>query len=91
MRDMNEKIFESTDYGKAALLKFGDCPDNFRIFEAGMIDDNSKVDNGIMFVKGACFRVAKSGPNKGKLSILIPNTTLKTFVTREEILAQSKS
>lgn len=34
MTDMTEKIFEVMPYGKAALKKMGDVPENFRLYFA---------------------------------------------------------
>ena len=41
----------------------------------------------VMEVVGAQFRAAKSGQNKGKLTIKVKGTERRTYVTREEIQA----
>lgn len=84
---MREDIIGATDFGKAAMRKVGDVPENFRFYEAGWIGDGKSKSN-IMEVKGAEFRVAKSGPNKGKLCVKIPDSERKVFVTKEEIKAE---
>jgi Fe2+ transport system protein FeoA len=40
-----------------------------------------------MCVKGAEFRVAKTGPRKGTLSIMVKGTERSVCLTREEIAA----
>ena len=84
MTDMTEKIFENTDYGKIALQKFGFVSDNFRIYEAGWIGNNPSEFN-TMKVIGGEFRIAKSGKNEGKLSILIPNSSREVYITKDEM------
>jgi len=78
--DMTACVFEETSFGKAALAKMREVPENFRIYCAGV----DSFDSGIFKVAGAEFRVAKAGPNKGKLSIMVPGTKRIVYVTREE-------
>jgi len=80
MNDMTQKIFEVRPYGKAALKKIGPVAENFRLFEASWLKDGVT-----MRVCGAEFREAKRGPNIGRLSIMVPNTTKTVYVTRSEI------
>ena len=81
---MTIDIFAMHPYGKAALKKMGDVPENFRLYCAGWIGSKPE-DWKEMDVTGAEFRVAKRGPNKGKLSILIPGTQRKVRVNRKEM------
>jgi len=84
VQDMAEGIFEGTAIGKAALQKYGQVPENFRIFEAGWLGERPE-EFTVMEVKGALFREAKSGPNKGKLTIMLPRTTRRVYVTKDEL------
>lgn len=84
MTDMTNDVFAETSYGKIALKKMRDLPENFRLFYAGWLHDTSDV----MQVKGAEFRIAKSGENKGTLSILIKGTERVAYVTKEEMNAE---
>lgn len=83
--DMEDKTFEAMPYGKAALKKWGEVPENFRIFRAERMGYTPAED--IMKLEGAEFRAAKSGPNKGKLCIMVEGTQRTAYVTREEINA----
>lgn len=81
MNDMAIDIFAGYPFGRAALKKMKNKSDNFRLFFGeNMLD-------GRMKVKGAEFRVAERGKNKGKLSIIVPNTTQIVFITADEIRA----
>jgi hypothetical protein len=86
--DMEEKMMEKHCFGKIALKKLGDVPDNFRLFEAGWIDKDPR-NRTVMEVKGAEFRAAKKGTNKGKLAIIIAGSQRTVYVTREEIDAEA--
>ena len=44
-----------------------------------------------MKVTGAEFREAKSGPQKGKLAIMVKGTQRSAYVTREEMNKQEAS
>ena len=83
MTDMDEKLFEEQPFGKIALQKLGDVPENFRLYYAAW-GDNPQA-SGTMRVTGAEFRVAKSGPEKGLLSVMVPNTMRTVYVTAEEM------
>jgi len=83
---MDEKLFEQYPYGQVALKKMGAVPDNFRLYEAGWFEDKPE-DFDTMKITGAKFRVAKSGPKKGKLSIMVPDTKRTVYVTKSEIQA----
>ncbi len=80
MNDMNEKVFENQAFGQAALKKIGHVAENFRLFESGWLEDSDT-----MRVTGAEFRNAKSGPNKGRMTIMVPNTKRTVYVTKSEM------
>jgi hypothetical protein len=86
MTDMTEKIFEVLPYGKAALKKMGDVPENFRLYSAELKGKHPNYHG--MKIEGAEFRQAKTGKNKGKLSILIKGTKRSAYVTTDEIRAE---
>jgi hypothetical protein len=87
MSDMTKDIFATCSYGQVALRKLGAVSNGFRLFSAGWLE--AKPDDWqTMKVTGAEFRVAKAGPNKGKLSIKVPGTERSVYVTREEMEAQ---
>mgnify|MGYP007103403909 CR=1 FL=1 len=67
---MEVDVFAQQSYGKIALQKMAPVPDNFRLYSAGWLGDKPE-DWSVMKVSGAQFRTAKSGPNKGKLSMII--------------------
>lgn len=77
--DMREDPFGSMAFGKAALEKIKPTDPNFYLYEAGWVSDDT------MEVNGAVFREAKSGPNKGKLVMLVKGSEKKAFVTAEEM------
>lgn len=78
-----EDIYKDTRFGRIALKKLSPVGENFMLFECGWLNGDRK---GVMECKGATFREAKSGPNKGKLTVIVPGTTRIAYVTREEIL-----
>lgn len=82
--DMQERIFEETAAGKAAMAKIGEVPDNFRLYQFAWMEERPE-DWETMQLTGAEFREAKSGPNKGKLSIKIKGTDKTVYVTKEQI------
>ena len=84
--DMTEKIFELHPYGKAALKKMGIVPENFRLYFAGWI--GKYPDFHGMEVKGAEFRPALAGRNKGKLCIKIKDSDRTAYVSKAEIEAE---
>lgn len=81
MADMSIDIFKDTSYGIIALERLKPVSENFRLYEVETCDNAVKIT-------GADFRIAKKGPNKGKLSILLSDTKRTVYVTREEILEQ---
>lgn len=82
--DMTHDIFADQVFGKIALRKLSPVPENFRLYMAGWLGDKPSK-TGVMEVAGAQFRVAKSGKNKGKLSIMIPGTKRTAYVTADEM------
>ena len=80
--DMAEDVFAQHGFGKAALAKMGNQPENFRLYAAGWLGDRIGT---VMAVTGAQFRHAKSGPNKGKLSVLIRGTKKTVYVSADEM------
>ncbi len=84
MADMTEDVFGGTPMGKVAMVKFGKVSDTFRIYEMGWLEERPE-DFNYMDAKGADFRRAKTGKNKGKLSIMIPGSIRKVIITKEEI------
>lgn len=77
MTDMTIDYFADTDFGRTALNKMAPVPENFRLFEAEI------VDKGVIKVSGAVFREAKRGPNKGKLSVMISGSQKTVYVLKE--------
>ncbi len=87
--DMEQDLFAEQTNGKAALSKLAPVPKNFRLYYAGWLGKRPE-DWKEMEVKGAEFRIAKSGPNKGKLSILVPGTRRSVRVTKAEMQAAAR-
>lgn len=81
--DMTEAVFADQKYGKAALQKLAPTDPNFRLYLAGWLGEKPPFE--VMEVRGAVFRHATRGPNKGKLSIRIPGTTRTVHLTAAEI------
>lgn len=77
--DMTIDYFADTEFGKAALKQMNPVPQNFRLYEG------ESVQMGVMRVTGAQFREAKRGPNKGKLSVMVPGTQKTVFVVKEVV------
>lgn len=84
--DMGHDVFAEQSFGKVALQKMAPVPENFRLYCAGWLGDKPESWD-VMEVTGAEFRIAKRGPNKGKLSILVPGTKRTVYVTRAEMKA----
>jgi hypothetical protein len=84
--DMTVDLFSHHSFGRAALKQLSPVPDNFRLFEAGWLGKRPE-EFRVMEVKGAEFRVAKSGPNKGRLTVIVPGTIQTAYVTKDEIRA----
>ena len=84
MTDMTDKLFELQPFGQAALKKIGDVPENFRLYDASWMG-NDQRRHDIMRVTGAEFRPAKRGPEKGLLSVMVPNTKRTVYVSAAEM------
>jgi hypothetical protein len=82
--DMEIDAFAEYSFGKAALSQMGVVSENFRLYEAGWISDRP-ADFKVIKVTGAEFRRAKTGKNKGLLSIMIKGTRKIAYVTKDEI------
>ena len=82
--DMTDKLFEQQAFGKAALMQIGEVPENFRLYASEWV---AKNPTGwlMMKVTGAEFRHAKSGKNKGLLTIMVKSTKRTVYVTRDEM------
>lgn len=88
MANMTIKLFEKYAYGIAAMKKMGEVPENFRLYQCGWVGGGQPDQWHGMQCEGAEFRAAKSGPNKGVLSIMIPGTKRSAYVSRAEIDAE---
>ena len=84
--DMEVDIFAEHAYGKIALKKLGTVAENFRLYRAGWLGEKPE-EFSVMKVEGAEFRAAKSGPNKGKLSMMVPGSQRAVLVTKAEMAA----
>lgn len=82
--DMQVSIFAGMSYGVIALQKLAPVHPNFRLYAVAWLGDKPS-EWTVMEVKGAEFREAKSGSNKGKLSILVKGTTRTAYVTQKEM------
>ena len=90
MLDMTKDPFADTEFGKVALAKLEPCKPNFRLYCAGWLETGGPPETWeVMEVTGAEFREAKRGPNKGKLSILVPHTQRTVHVHVSEMRAAS--
>ena len=79
--NMEKDVFAEQIFGKLALKKLAPVGENFRLYLAEWLDDQRVV----MKVSGAVFRVAKSGKNKGKLSIIVKGTEQTAYITADEM------
>jgi hypothetical protein len=86
--DMREDIFAEYPFGKIALKKINPKSPNFRLYAAGWVETaGHTVITDEMSVSGAEFSEEKTGPNKGELSVRVPDTTRTVRVTASEIRA----
>lgn len=81
---MEADIFLETSFGKAAMKKIGPVGEGFMLYEAGWLGDNPR-QRDVMEVKGAIFRVAKTGPNKGKRTVMVKDSRVTVYVTAAEM------
>ncbi|UVT00047.1 hypothetical protein [Burkholderia glumae] len=90
--DLHDDPFADTSFGRLALKKIKPTSSNFRLFEAGWLETGGPPETWEIFeVIGAEFREAKRGPNKGKLSIMVPNTRCIVHLHRDELRDDSRS
>ncbi len=78
--DMTVDTWLETPYGRAAMRNFGPVSPDFRMYEVEWLEWSAGVK-----VKGAIFRKAKFGKNKGRMCVMVPGTERVTYVTRDEI------
>ncbi|WP_199031383.1 hypothetical protein [Ralstonia sp. ASV6] len=87
--DMTKDIFADQLYGQLALEKIKPSSPNFRLYMAGFIENGGPPESWeVMEVVGAEFREAKSGPNKGKLCVMVPNTKRTAHIHVSEMRAR---
>lgn len=86
--DMQEDIFGKMPFGKIALAKLKPASPNFRLYSAGWLEKGPPETWEVMAVTGAEFREAKSGPNRGKLCIMVKGTKRTVHVHRSEMTAR---
>lgn len=84
--DMQKDMMAEMSYGKAALHKLATTTANFRLYEAEWLGDKPS-EWTVMKVTGAEFREAKTGANKGKLSVMVKGSKRTAYVTKEEMAA----
>ena len=84
---METDVLAEQIFGKLALKKLGPVGENFRLYCAEWLGDQRVV----MKVSGAVFRVAKSGKNKGRLSIMVKGTKQTAYITAEEMEAVAEA
>jgi len=84
--DMENDSFADCPHGKAALRKLGDVPESFRLFYARWLGNDLR-NADTMEIRGAEFRRAKSGKNKGKMTVMVPGTERTVFINKSDIAA----
>jgi hypothetical protein len=82
---MRVDLFAEFTFGKIALQKIAPVSSDFRLNLFGFVGDKSSPE--MIKVSGAIFREPLRGPNKGMLSIRVPNTSRTVYVTAAEIAA----
>lgn len=86
--DMREDVFAAFSYGKIALEKINPSSPNFRLYSAGWLETGRGPETWeVMKVTGAEFREAMSGPNKGQLRIMVPDSKRTVYVHLSEMEA----
>lgn len=73
----------------AASEVMGTVPENFAFYCFEWLGDNPK-HMSVMKCTGAVFREAKTGKNKGKLSVKLDETQVDIYITGEQIKAAVK-
>jgi hypothetical protein len=82
--------FADSPGGRVALAKIKPASPNFRLYAAGWIEKGPPANWNTMEFTGAEFRAAKTGPNKGKLTVEIPGTRCSAYVTKDEMRKAEK-
>lgn len=78
--DMNFCCFAEHPFGKIALKRFGDVPENFRLYEAGWLGKYPNFHG--MEVKGAEFERLKREPSRGKK---IKGTERTVYISKKDL------
>lgn len=81
-------LFSDSPQTAVALRKLKNTSENFRVYCCGWLGKGTQRD--VMEVIGAEFRVAKRGPHKGELHIMVTGTVRTAYVTAAEINRQQK-
>lgn len=81
--DIDSLLFEQSPFGKAALKKLGQVPENFRLYCAGWVGKFPNAHG--MQVTGAEFERMKRKTTHGKK---IPGTDRSVYVSKQEIDAE---
>lgn len=84
--DMEQDFFAEHAFGRLALKKMAPTPADFRLYRAEWLGDKPN-DRQVLKVTGGEFRRAKTGKNKGKLTILVNGTNKTVYLTSQEIAA----
>lgn len=84
--NLDDHLFETMPFGKAALKKLGDVPENFRLYYAGWIGDFPNAHG--MQITGAEFERMKRKTTHGKK---IKGTDRSVYVSVAEINAERDS
>lgn len=77
-------LFADLSSARCAYAKMGKRPEGFRFYEMGLMGVPPLFSDTIKF-KGAVFREARKGPNKGSRTIRVNFTEREVYVTRTEI------
>lgn len=88
---MAADVMHETSYGRAALRKLGAMApvgEAFRLYAAEWLGGSKPEEWHAMKVTGAEFREATRGPNKGKRTVRVQNSTRIAIVTIEEMRAE---
>lgn len=78
--NMDDRIWDDMAFGKAALKKMGDVPENFRLFSAGWVGEYPNCHG--MQVTGAEFQRMKRKTTHGKK---IKGTERSVYVSKAEM------
>lgn len=77
-------LMNQTSYGKAALKKMGEVPENFFIYKAEWLEDHLK-DFDTMKVTGAVLRKPIWGAKKDEFCIPIEGTERTVYVNKSDM------